>query len=164
MPRDRTTFWALILMAASGALFALALPGCAPGVTGSYQTLGNIAKAGETSARTFESFDREHQLALVAEGKKAGKTKEQVEADLSEYQKKRGPVTLAFSVLAGLVQSGYALLPLVERGLKKDKDVAAWLSEVLAATGQLEEALARVGVKVPALPLKDSPTTPGGRT
>ncbi len=137
------------VMAVSGLFFVLILPGCAGGVLTGYQTLTNISKSGEASARAFEEFDRQHQLSIVADGRKAGKTEVQIQDELDSYRKKLEPVVKSFSILAGLIQAGYALLPLVERGVKKQKDLDLWFSDILRASGELVSTLAKLGVRVP---------------
>jgi hypothetical protein len=135
-------------IASTGLLFAMAAiagSGCASGVYGAYQTLGNTAQVLEASTKAFESFDHDHQLAIVKRDKDAGHP-EQSEADLAAYHDQRAPVAKAFIDAGATVQAGYALLPLVERGLRKDDDLNAWLTDLFNAAQKIRQALVTLGV------------------
>lgn len=124
-------------------IFALALSACASAPKVAYQTLAATAQSLETSRATFVDYDRLHQSEIVSAAKKAGKDPA---PELYAYREKRKKVVEAFDYAKAVVLSGKAVMPLVESGVAKSKDVDIWIKQLLEAANQVRAALAAVGV------------------
>lgn len=135
---------ALLVTCGMGVL--VAMTGCAHGVTGAYQTEANVANSTDAAIKGFMSFDHDYEIALG--DKSNGKTPDQRQADLKAYRVKRIYVNKAFADANAALSTGHALLPLVESGIKKQTDMNAWLSQLLAAAQEVQQALAAVGVNL----------------
>lgn len=88
----------------------------------------------------FLAWDKAHQLELIA----AAQTRAQGEAALAAYRAKREPVLHAFTVAYAAIGAAAALVPLVERGLRKDTELTGLIAEAATAIAAIREAVAAV--------------------
>lgn len=97
----------------------------------------NTALAATNAARDeFVAWDKAHQLELVD----AAATKEAAEAALTAYRSKREPVLRAFTITYTTIAAAAAMIPLVDRGIKKDVDLLPLLSEAATAAMAIKDA------------------------
>lgn len=127
-------------------LAAVVFSGCGSFVKNSYKTLETTSATLTASATAFEKYDHDTQMDIVAAGKKAGKSKDAIQAELERYRNLRAPVLKAFTEAGAVVVAGRALLPLVEAGVKKETDIAAWLTQLLNAAEAVRQALSTFGL------------------
>ncbi len=131
-----------IALAISAVFLALMIVGCTPGLDGARQALSAAERVQTQTIHAFEEYDKEHQQALVD----AAETAEAGKKALLDYRIKRGKLVQVVLDSAAVTSVGATLIPLVERGAKKDKDLTAWLSDLLAAGLKMRQALAAFGV------------------
>lgn len=127
-------------------LLALLLSACAPGVDAARQTLANTAKVLDASAKTFEQFDKDHQISIAREYPPAIATE-----FIFKYRATREPLMKSFLVAGGVLTSAYALIPLLEHGLKKQRDFDALLVELFDASVAIRANLAKLNLPGGAL-------------
>jgi hypothetical protein len=124
--------------AAVVALSALAwISGCAPGLGGYQQALSNAEHVQSGAISALEQFDAQYQAEVVAKATSEADGK----AKLEVYRAKRNAVIKVVQDAAAVSAVGAALIPLVERGLKKVTDLDAWLSDLLPAVLRVRQAI-----------------------
>ena len=84
----------------------------------------------------FVSWDRAHQLELVD----SSATKAEAVARLKTYRAKRAKVLKAFTVAYVSIDIAVALMPLVDKGLKKETDLLPLLADVAVAVAAVKDA------------------------
>lgn len=115
------------------------LVACSGSVKQRADTALSTALAATNAARDqFLAWDKAHQLELV----EAAQTREQGEASLAAYRAKRAPVLHAFTVAYASIGAAAALVPLVERGIRKDTELTGLIAEAAAAIAAIREAVA----------------------
>ena len=100
------------------------------------KTLTTSLAATNAARDQFLSWDRAHQLELVD----AATSPDDAKADLATYRAKRVKVIRAFTITYTTIGAAAALIPLVERGIKKDTDLIRLLIDVASATAAVKDA------------------------
>jgi len=134
---------AFIMAVAATAFAALLLNGCAHGIDGVKQTITNVAVADAAGYRTLSTIDKVKQDAIRARAitDAVGAQNELID-HLHKYQ-------IAWKALddASLVIEGAnAALPLLEKGLKAERDPAQWIAALVKAAADVQSALSAFGV------------------
>lgn len=113
------------------ALVALLIVGCGGGsfVDKADKTLATSLAATNGARDEFLRWDALHQLELVD----AATTEVEAEAALATYRKKRAPVVKAFTIAYSAIAAAAAILPLVEKGTKPERDLVKLLSDAVMA-------------------------------
>lgn len=84
----------------------------------------------------FLAWDAAHQQEIVA----TSATREEAESRLAAYRTKRVAVVKAFTYAYVTIGTAAALVPLVERGIKRDVDLVPLLTEVAVAVAAVRDA------------------------
>ena len=97
----------------------------------------NTSLASTNAARDqFLAWDKAHQMEIVD----VADTKEAAQAGLAAYRAKRLPVIKAFTIAYTSIGAAASLIPLVDKGIKKDTDLIPLLGDVAAAVGAVKQA------------------------
>lgn len=121
------------------ALVALvcALSACSGSFTDrAHRTLNTTLAATNAARDEFVAWDKAKQLELVD----AAETKEAAEAALAEYRRKRAPVLRAFTIAYTSIAAAAAMVPLVDKGIKKESDLVPLLTDAVNAAVELKKA------------------------
>ena len=121
-----------------------------------------VALTATNEARTqFTAWDKQHQLSIVDKAQ----TREQAESELQSYREKRQKIIQAFTVAYSSMAAASALVPLVQAGEKKEKDLfvllvdaAMAVKSVIASIQEIREAFDSKAVRVPAPAETPEPT------
>lgn len=89
----------------------------------------------------FVAWDGQHQLDIVARSKAEGVPREVAEARLAAYRETRGYVLKAFVGAYTAVGAAAALVPLVEKGLRPERDLLGLIAAASSAITELRRAL-----------------------
>lgn len=131
-------------MASIAVLFFVS--GCGPTLIDDARRALTLAEQVQTrSISALEQFDRDYQTRVTVEAIAAGHP-EQAEAQLATYRTQRSDVVKVVLAAAAATAAGAALIPLVERGLRRDLDLEAWLRDILDVGLKLRTALITFGV------------------
>ncbi len=101
-----------------------------------HKTLATSMAATNAARDQFLSWDKAHQLEIVD----GADTKEEAQGALASYRAKRLKVIRAFTIAYTSIGAAVALIPLIERGIRKDIDLIPLLSDVAAASIAAKEA------------------------
>ena len=101
------------------------------------KTLATSLAATNGARDSFLAWDKDHQLGLVDKAT----SKEEAVAALAVYREKRAPVLQAFTVAYSVIGAAAALIPLIERGEKKDFDLIPLLVDAASATSDIRAAI-----------------------
>jgi len=99
-------------------------------------TLNTSLVATNAARDEFTAWDKAHQQQLVDESE----TQQEAKIKLIDYRKRRAPLLRAFTVTYATIGAAAALLPLIDRGLKKEADLVPLLTEIVEATGAIRDA------------------------
>lgn len=126
-------------------LLALCLAACAPGYDGVRQSLSNTEKVLSSSAQAFETYDLEHQQAIVKayQGRGPGGV-DMLAQRISQYRAKRQRVLVAFSDARSVLIKANALLPLVETHIKQPSDLKNILLALFSSSDTLRNEIANI--------------------
>lgn len=128
----RHTFAPVVVLA-----LLVASPGCGGSFTDTANKTLSTSLAATNAARDqFISWDKAHQMELVD----AAATKEEAEAALAAYRAKRVKVIRAFTIAYTSIGAAAALIPLVDKGIKKELDLLPLLTDVAAGVAAVKEA------------------------
>lgn len=134
--------------AVSGAvLLVILLAACATGVDGARQALTNTDQLLSASAMALEKFDPEWERHLVD----IATDRASAQKALADYRAKRAVAVRVMTDAGAVLATGPALIALVELGVKKSSDLAAWLTQLEDAMLKVSQALAALGVHVPGV-------------
>lgn len=122
---------------------ALALAGCAPGADGMRQAVTNTATVVATGYRTLGQVDAQVQARIRVQAKADAKA---AQAALDEHLKRYDIAAKALDAASALVETANQSVPLVERGIAKDKDAAAWIADLIAVGLRVTASLNELGV------------------
>lgn len=122
---------------------ALAMVGCAPGVDGMRQSLTNTATIVASGYRTLGEVDGQVQARIRIQAKVDARA---AQAALDEHLRRYAIAAKALDAAALVVETADASIPLVERGLAKDKNAAGWIADLIAAGLRVGAALKELGV------------------
>jgi hypothetical protein len=104
------------------------------------KSLASSLAAARAAREAFVDYDRDHQMAIVDDAT----SREEGEANLRAYRAQRAHVMRAFTAVYSSISAAAALVPLVERGEKKDADLRAALFEVMRAVIEMKNAIDQV--------------------
>jgi len=128
-------------------LFALAayliITACACGgsiTKNADRSLATALAATNAARESFVGFDKDHQLALVDKAE----TRENAESALAQYHYDRRHVLRAFTAAYSAIGAAAAMIPLVERGEKKDADFRAILFDAVSAALEVKNAVDQI--------------------
>jgi hypothetical protein len=121
---------------------ALAMVACAPGVDGMRQSIANTAVAVAAGYKTLGEVDGQVQARIRIQAKVDPKA---ADAALAEHLKRYDIAARALDAATDAVGVANASVPLVERGLAKDKNAAAWIADLIAVGLRVAAALKELG-------------------
>jgi hypothetical protein len=133
-------------------IFAVALPfmallaGCGRLVTNLYKSAGTAAVTAAACYRAVDDADKQREEEIY-QAAKAGN----VSAAVAKAEDWRPKYATARAVCTGIdvaAQGAMSAIPLVESGLMKEKDAAAWIPKLLALGASVVEALAQFGIHI----------------
>ncbi len=122
---------------------ALLLVGCAPGVDGMRQAVANTAVTVAAGYRTLGTIDEQVQARIRVQLKSDPKA---ASIALDEHLARRDIARKALDAGAALVETANAAIPLVERGIAKDKSAGAWIADLVSVGLTVAAALQKMGV------------------
>lgn len=93
------------------------------------KALGTAIVATNAARDQFTEWDKQHQLDIVDRAT----TREQATGGLKAYRQKRQKVIQAFTVAYTAMASAAVLVPLVQAGVRKDRDLIKLLAESIGA-------------------------------
>jgi hypothetical protein len=107
------------------------------------KALSTALTATNAARDQFTQWDKQHQLDIVDKAS----TREEAEGGLKEYREKRQKIIQAFTVAYTSMASAAAMVPLVQAGEKKDRDLIMLLANsveavqsVIASVKEIREA------------------------
>ncbi len=100
------------------------------------KTLSTSLAATNAARDQFLSWDKAHQMELVA----VATSPEEAKDALAAYRAKRMPVIKAFTITYTSIGAAAALVPLVEKGIKKETDLIRLLVDVASAASAVKDA------------------------
>lgn len=116
----------------------LLLHGCGGSFSQKARKSLNTALAATNAAQAgFVGWDKQHQLDIVDRST----SKEEATAALVGYRAKRQAVVRAFTISYTSIAAAATLIPLVERGERKDAELAGLLLEVVNAASAVKKAI-----------------------
>jgi hypothetical protein len=121
---------------AIAALVLVVLAACGGSFTDkANKTLATSLAATNAARDQFLAWDKAHQLELVD----GATTKDEAEAKLAAYRMKRQPVLKAFTAAYVSIAAAAAMLPLVDKGIKREFDLIPLLSDAVSAALAVKE-------------------------
>jgi hypothetical protein len=94
--------------------------------------------------RLLEKYDENHQAKIVDEARKSGNLAEGSRR-LEEYRQKRKGAIEALQYAGHATLMANALLPLVESGVNKEKELDEWLLKIAESVGKIYQAFRALG-------------------
>lgn len=101
------------------------------------KALSTALAAANAARDSFVEWDKAHQLAIIDDAA----TREEGAAALAVYRDKRGKVLRAFVAAYASISAAAALVPLVERGERRDADLIGLITEAVAAVQAVKHAI-----------------------
>jgi len=118
-------------------VWALLLTACGSSFVDRTQSTLNTSLVATNAARDeFVAWDKAHQQELVA----TSETQQEAADKLAEYRKKRAPILRSFTVAYATIGAAAAMLPLIDKGLKKEADLVPLLTDIVRATIAIRDA------------------------
>ena len=112
--------------------------GCGGGIVNRAEKSIRYAYAATTAARDgFVEWDRLHQADLVA----GAANRESGEAALAAYRSRRQPVLRAFTAAYTTLAAAAAIVPLVAKGMRPERDLVSLLADAAAAVVEVRTAV-----------------------
>lgn len=99
------------------------------------KTLATSLAATNAARDQFLAWDKAHQLELVD----GSTTKDEAQAKLAAYRMKRQPMLKAFTMAYTAIGAAAAMLPLIDKGIKKEFDLIPLLSDAVSAALAVKE-------------------------
>lgn len=121
---------------------ALCMVACAPGVNGFRQSIAETATVIASGYKTLGVADTQVQARIRVQ---ANRDPAGASAALNEHLKRYDIAKKALDAGVVAVEAANASAPLVERGIAKSKDVAAWVADLVAVGLAVAAALKDVG-------------------
>jgi len=118
----------------------LAANGCAGATKRADKSLSTILAATNAARDSFTVWDTEHQQQIV----EAAATKDAGRTNLARYREKRATVLKAFVVAYQSLASAAVLVPLIERGERKQGEFDAYLTEAFKAILVIKESIGAI--------------------
>ena len=100
-------------------------------------TLSTALAATNAARSAFVDWDRSHQKSIVDSAKSAA----EATAKLSSYRAKRRAVIRSFTVAYSSIAVAAALLPLVEKGTRKELELVAVITAAVQAVAAVKAAM-----------------------
>ncbi len=121
---------------------ALMMVGCAPGVDGMRQAITNCAVTVAAGYKTLGEVDSRVQsrIRIQANTDAAG-----ARVAFEAHTKRYDIAAKALDAATAAVGTANAAIPLVERGLTKDKNAAGWIADLIAVGLRVTAALTQLG-------------------
>lgn len=104
------------------------------------KSLATALSATNAARDTFVDFDKDHQLGLVDDAT----SREDAESALAKYRSDRARVLQAFTAAYSAIGAAAAMIPLVEKGEKKEADFRAILFDAVAAALEVKNAVDQI--------------------
>lgn len=117
------------------------LSGCGGSITEQARdTLATALTATDAARDGFIEWDAAHQQGLV----ERATSREDAEAKLRNYRRSRERVLKAFTVSYAAIAAAAAMLPLVQRGEKRETDLVGLVVDAVEAATEVKAAIAAV--------------------
>ncbi len=126
-------------MAASIATLWVVLSACGGGsiIKQADKSLSVALSATNAARDNFVAYDKNHQLTIVDNAT----TREEGEAAQKAYRGERDAVLRAFTAAYSAIAAAAAIIPLIEKGDKKERDLRALLADALKAAISVKDAV-----------------------
>ncbi len=111
--------------------------GCAGTTKHADKSLSTVLAATTAARDSFVAWDAQQQTWIVEQAT----TREEGEARLKNYRDKRQKVLKAFTIAYQSLASAAAVMPLVERGERKESEFESYLRDALNAILVIKEAI-----------------------
>lgn len=121
---------------------ALAMVACAPGVSGFRQSVAETATVVASGYKALGVADAQVQARIRVQAKSDPVF---ARVALDEHLKRYNIAAKALDAGVVAVEAANASAPLVERGIAKDKDVAAWVADLVTVGLAVAAALKDIG-------------------
>jgi hypothetical protein len=130
--------------------------GCASGISGARQAVVAAMQSSVTAMDSIKKYDASYQQAIILKGLKEKGDPLWTMNELIKYRQARAKLVDAVNKVNACIATINALIPLVDKGIKKEKDLQDWVQKLAELMPKLYEAMSVFGVMPTVTPFTEA--------